>query len=332
MTTRLARVLIAGVAASLAGGAIVFAATSGGGNPAPRAGAGWVALEPSPLQRSEVGAARIRDRIYVVGGFLRNGGTTGRMVAYDISAGRWLKRRPLPRGVNHPGVAALRGKLYVLGGQRGRSPQRRVRDFWRYAPKRNRWKRLPAPPAPRGALALVGHGRKLYAVGGYSNSNQQLRSLLVYDIRRKRWRKRAPMPTGRNHLAAVWAAGEVWAIGGRRPGGQNLAVVERYDPATNTWQPGPPLNVPRSGIAATRVPGSIVVFGGEELAEGDSTIPEVERLDLSDVDAGWSFLDDMVTPRHGLGGAAHKGVVYALEGGPQTALTYSNANEALAVP
>src|SRR5690606_26429199 len=106
--------------------------------PEPRRSAGWIALKPSPLQRSEVGAARIGNRIYVVGGFRSTGGTGGELVSYNIAQNRWRKHRPLPRGVNHPGVASLRGKLYVLGGQLGPAPQRKVSAFWRYAPKRNR--------------------------------------------------------------------------------------------------------------------------------------------------------------------------------------------------
>ena len=40
----------------------------------------------------------------------------------------------------------------------------------------------------------------------------------------------------------------------------------------------------------------------------------------------------MVTPRHGLGGAARGGRVYALEGGPQPGLAYSRALEYLDLP
>jgi hypothetical protein len=39
-----------------------------------------------------------------------------------------------------------------------------------------------------------------------------------------------------------------------------------------------------------------------------------------------------VTPRHGLGVAARGRTVFALEGGPQPALTFTNVVEALGVP
>jgi hypothetical protein len=40
----------------------------------------------------------------------------------------------------------------------------------------------------------------------------------------------------------------------------------------------------------------------------------------------------MRTPRHGLGGVARQGRIYALEGGPQPGLTVSAANEFLDLP
>ena len=40
----------------------------------------------------------------------------------------------------------------------------------------------------------------------------------------------------------------------------------------------------------------------------------------------------MITPRHGLGGVARGGRVYALEGGPQPGLAYSRAIEYLDLP
>lgn len=326
----MARAGLAAAVGALAVGAIVFAATRERGSGSARGAGNWVSLKDSPYDRSEVGAARIGDRIYVVGGFKPGGGTSGSMAAYDISRDDWRKLAPLPKGVNHPGVASLRGKLYVLGGQvGGQAPQDRTDRFWRYSPAADAWARLPDAPTKRGALGLVAHGHEIFAIGGYRTGDETLQKLEVYDLKTKRWRSRKPMPTGRNHLAAVWAAGELWAFGGRRPDGTNLDVVESYDPGSNTWHARPGLEVPRSGIAAVRALGSIVVFGGEELGEGDLTIEEVERLKLDDIAGGWELIDEMTTPRHGLGGATKDGIVYALNGGPQPALFTSRTNEAL---
>jgi hypothetical protein len=53
---------------------------------------------------------------------------------------------------------------------------------------------------------------------------------------------------------------------------------------------------------------------------------------LSGAKGDWQPLPDMVTPRHGVGGAAKGDRVYALEGGPQPGLAYSSALEYLDLP
>jgi hypothetical protein len=309
--------------------AVVFAADRAG-DEAPRATDSWGALAPSPLARTEVGAARIGDRIYVVGGFISSGGSTGALAAYDISEDRWVRRRDLPIAVNHAGVTALDGRLYVLGGDLGAGGK--SARLYRYSPENDRWRRLPDAPTARSALAFVGIGDKLYAAGGASASDDTLRTLEIYDLERRRWTKGPKMPTGRNHVGATYFKRGLVVTGGRPgPVHGGLATVEYYQPQTRAWKQWPPLEVARSGHAAVaigRAPlgGRVVVFGGEEL-DGGTTIEEVEVFSPSV--GGWSRLPDMVTPRHGVGGAA-KGVrVYALEGGPRPGLAFSSALEYL---
>lgn len=332
MTAMVIRTALVAVVVVVATGGAVLAASGEPDDDASQRGAGtWDStLEQSPFQRSEVGAARIGDRIYVVGGYLASGRTVRRMAAYDISEDAWRKLPGLPRPANHPGVTALRGKLYVLGGQRG-AANHSSDDLWRYSPASRRWKRLPDAPTARAAMGFAAGAGKLYAAGGQATGNFELRRLEVYDVSRRRWRRRTPMPTGRNHLTAVFARGALWAIGGRRPGG-NLATVERYRPAAGRWKSGPALNVERGGLAAAVARRSIVVFGGEDLGAGGTTIAEVERLPLADRDGPWQLIEPMPTPRHGLGGAAKGGFVYALEGGTEPGLSVSNLLERLDLP
>jgi N-acetylneuraminic acid mutarotase len=317
------------VAAGVAAASVAIVVANGDPDTSPRRGGGtWDStLAQSPFERSEVGAARIGDRIYVVGGFLGDGRTTGRMAAYDISDDEWTRRKPLPKAVNHPGVAALGGRLYVFGGQRGLD-KRRSDALFRYSPATNLWKRLPDAPTARAAMGFVAHAGKLYAVGGQTRSNFEVRRLEVYDIEKRRWRHRTPMKKGRNHLTAVWARGSLWAIGGRGEG-KNFATVERWDPSTDAWRRMAPLSVPRGGIASVVAARSIVVFGGEDLSPGGSTIAEVERLPFSDLNGPWQSLEPMPAPRHGLGGAARGDLVFALEGGLQPGLHVSNLVERL---
>jgi serine/threonine-protein kinase PknK len=236
----------------------------------------------------------------------------------------------LPIAVNHAAVTALGGRLYVLGGDLGGGGK--SARLYRYSPETDRWRRLPDAPTARSALALVGIGDKLYAAGGASATDDTLRTLEIYDLERRRWTRGPKMPTGRNHVGATYFKRGLVVTGGRPgPVHGGLTTVEYYQPRTRSWERWPPLGVARSGHAAVaigRAPlgGRVVVFGGEEL-DGGTTIEEVEIL--SPRVGGWSRLPDMVTPRHGVGGAAKGLRVYALEGGPQPGLAYSSALEYL---
>ena len=295
------------------------------------AASGWSTLSPSPLERTEVGAGRIGDRIYVVGGFVASGESTGRMTRYDVSSAGWSEVERLPIEVNHPGVAAHRGHLYLLGGIRDQGgPSNRL---YRYDPVRDDWKRLPDAPTPRGALGLVGIGGRLYAAGGVTESTGEFRGLEIFDLDRRRWSEGPPMPTGRNHVGATVFKRGILVTGGRTDAGTNLDVVERYyrggDPGRKRWSRMPSLHVPRSGHAAATVDSRPVVLGGEQLSEGSETIAEVEVFDARARD--WLPLPPMPTSRHGLGGVAFGGRIFAAEGGPQPGYSFSNDLEALTI-
>ena len=329
MTRLGVRITLAAAVGLAAVTAVVYAATRDRDEaPARLSTDSWAALEPSPLERTEVGAARVGDGIYVVGGFISSGGTTDRMVRYEISDDRWSEVAPLPIAVNHPGITAHDGFVYLLGGQGpiGTSPR-----LYRYAPRRDRWTRLADAPTARAALALGGIGHRLYAAGGVSNTDATVQRLEIYNLRTDRWTAGPKMPTGRNHVGGAAYRGELLVTGGRPgPVHGGMTTVERYDPVKRRWSAMPDLGTARSGHATVNAGGRLVVFGGEELDTGGTTIEQVELFDAA---AGeWTPLPDMVTPRHGVGGAAKGGRVYALEGGPQPGLAYSPALEYLDLP
>ena len=116
------RLALGALVAAAAAAAIVLLPNgepANGGPTASEAAKAWTRLASSPLARTEVGAARIGNFIYVVGGFEPPSGETGRKVArYDIGAGTWQQLAEMPIAVNHPAVAALAGRLYVHGGYR----------------------------------------------------------------------------------------------------------------------------------------------------------------------------------------------------------------------
>ena len=82
----------------------------------------------------------------------------------------------------------------------------------------------------------------------------------------------------------------------------------------------------RGGTGAAALLGVVVSVGGEE---PDGTIAEVLAYRVAA--RRWIRLDDLPTPRHGIGVAAVGGRVFVIGGGPEPGLTVSAANEALRI-
>jgi hypothetical protein len=279
--------------------------------------AAWRAATPLPLARTEVTAARLGGEIVVVGGYLADGTSTGRVDAYSPRTRRWRRLSDLPVQVNHAMAASASGRLYVVGGY---GAERRAFVFFG-----GRWRALPKLPAPRAAAGAAIVGRKLYVVGGVVAPGRLAPRMLILDLSNRRW-SFAPGPSPREHLA-VTAAGEIlFALAGRSSG-TNFTTFESFSPKHRIWRRLPAVPYPRGGTGATVVGRRVVSVGGEEAA---GTIPSVYAYDIRG--RRWARLPDMRTPRHGLGVVAFGSSVYAIAGGPQPGLHVSAANEFLTLP
>jgi N-acetylneuraminic acid mutarotase len=303
-----------------------------------RPGAGtWTVLAPAPTKRTEVAAAASGGKIYVLGGFEEPslGNLTALTISdnveeYDPVADHWTTKAPLPAGLHHAGAAALDGRLYVVGGYSKSvfSVWHPVASLYIYNPVTDTWIEGAPMPTPRGALAVVESGGKLFAIGGYDGSANSA-AVEMYDPVSNRWSRMAPLPTPRDHLAAATAGSRVYAIGGRLNGdySRNLGVTEVYDPGSDRWTRVADLPTPRSGIAAGVIRGVIYVTGGEAPAEtfrtNEAYSPETGH---------WVTMAPLPTGRHGLGTAVVTDRLYVLGGGPTPGGSYSNVNEAFAPP
>jgi len=290
-----------------------------------------------PTKRTEVAAAALDGKIYVVGGFekpslgnVMNFAITRSVEVYDPTTDRWTSKAPLPVGLHHVGIGVVSGRLYIIGGyaKSGFSVWNPVATVYAYDPAADSWTERAPMPTARGALSVTEHDGKLYAIGGFDRkaNNAQVE---VYDPAQNEWTTAASLPTPRDHLATVSVAGKIYAIGGRTNGdySQNLAVVEKYDPLTDRWKRVSDLPTARSGITAAVVEDRIYVFGGEGTV---GTFNENEAYD-PESDA-WQRMEPMPTARHGLGSAVVKGRIYVISGGPTPGGSFSDLNEVFTPP
>lgn len=285
-----------------------------------------------PTKRTEVAAATLDGKVYLVGGFekpslgnVMSFAITPSVEVYDPSTDRWMSKAPLPVGLHHVGIGVGGGKLYVIGGYRksGLTVWNPVATVYAYDPATDSWTERASMPTARGALSVTEHEGKLYAIGGYDRkaNNAQVE---VYDPVRNEWKTVAALPTPRDHLATATVAGKIYAIGGRLDGdySQNLATVETYDPSIDRWTRVSELPTARSGITAAVVDGKIYVLGGEGAV---GTFQENEAYDP--VRETWQRMAPMPTARHGLGSAVVQGQIYVISGGPTPGGSFSDLNE-----
>jgi hypothetical protein len=296
---------------------------------------GWSKLPASPLSRSEVGGARVGDQIYVAGGFIAGAGeTTDQVARYDISEGTWELAPPMPIAVNHPAVASFGGQIYVHGGyasDAGLSGE--IDSLQRFDPATGQWTELAPSGFPRAAHVLIPARGTLWAIGGAHDGGKPLGLVQVYDPASGTWSAGPQMPTAREHIAAAALGPQIYVLGGR-VGSGNLAAAERLDTRKGRWKKISKLRTPRSGFGAAAVGRSVVAIGGEELRAGGTTIAPVEVYDTRSKGKRkrWRKLPRMITPRHGLAVVAAGRRIFALEGGPEPALTFSPVNEMLLLP
>src|SRR5690349_25127086 len=83
----------------------------------------WRTAAPAPMKRTEVAAAAVGGKIYVVGGFeepalgnVLNFAITTAMEEYDPATDKWTTKAPMPVGLHHVGIGVAGGRLYVVGG------------------------------------------------------------------------------------------------------------------------------------------------------------------------------------------------------------------------
>lgn len=292
----------------------------------------WQQARPALTPRTEVTAAVLDDRIYVIGGFspLRFGNllrlsVSNAVEVYDPGKDRWYLVAPLPKPLHHAVAVVANQRLFVLGGFAPSltSVWNPVNSVFEYLPSENRWRERRPMLTARGALAAAVLDGKIFAIGGY-DGRRSLPVVEVYDLATDTWQSGAALATPRDHLAAVTVDNKIYAIGGRLDLDykRNLAVVEEYDPSAGRWREVAPMLTARSGIAAAVLDGMVVVVGGESDAgtfvENEAYWPKTGT---------WVTLPPLPTPRHGLAAAVVRGRLYALCGGTRPGGSYSQINE-----
>ncbi|MCX5660276.1 MAG: hypothetical protein NTW19_11220 [Planctomycetota bacterium] len=165
---------------------------------------------PAPL--SELVAATVGDRIYIVGG-VGDGVSASNKVAsrgvMSIGAGEkaWRREPDAPGPVSQSSGCAVGGRLYIAAGARiGGS------GLYVFDPEAKAWWLNTMPgPAPAAAIAMAFDG-KVWLIGGWGGDEP--RGTAIYDPATRTWSRGPLLPTPLSWGAAGSIGGHLLVVGG----------------------------------------------------------------------------------------------------------------------
>jgi len=313
----------------------------------------WTQMAPLPQGANEVVGAAVDGLLYVYGGermqtraVIRGMNLRtqplGVFWAYDPKTDAWTRLKPNPVPVHHAAAAAIGNKFYLFGGFRlpdtgniGWYPENRA---WVYDTKMQHWSELPPMPTPRGAMAAVAVGNKIYVVGGAKIPSgtelpdglrpdgpiEILSTMEMFDTDTNTWTALKPMTLPRNHHDIAYLNGKLYVLGGNVgscfPGGwaSNVPMNEVYDIAGDTWSTSAPMPTARSGIGAAVIDGKIYVIGGEGWVDESSGAMHTGVVHTNEAydpkSDRWLEETPMPIARHGFAKGVIDGKLYAVSG------------------
>ena len=250
----------------------------------------WDSAPDIPVGCYLCSAVTVRDRLYVIGGFVGlDFQTKADVFEFDPKMQEWTRKASLPTPRAAFGVGAWNENIFVVGGV------------------------VPDRLAKEGSTVVLESGPFTFSTGLAVTGE-----ILSYDPLVDQWEVKASAPTKRHSLAVGVIRGLVYVAGGREQiFAKNFNTLEIYDPKTNTWSQGPSMITGLGTVGGTVVNNLFVVAGGEE---GESRVfDEVEAFDPKQ--KKWISLPKLSVARHGLAIVAIENKIYAIGGSTEAQLS-----------
>jgi N-acetylneuraminic acid mutarotase len=171
------------------------------------------------------------------------------------------------------------------------------------------WTQKTDMPTARFGLSASVVNDRIYAIGGATGPQQDLRIVEEYDPATDSWTKKTDMPNTRCWHSTSVINGKIYVIGGYAAGVIS-GMVEEYDPATETWTRKADMPTPRWLLSTSVVNGKIYAIGGAN-DSGDPFSTVEEYNPLTDT---WTRKANMPTRRFALSTSVVNGKIYVIGG------------------
>ncbi len=221
-------------------------------------------VPPSPVTRTEAGAAYVDGKIYLIGG------SEGFRVvdAFDPASLTWTQgNAPIPVFLSGANMAALGGKLVVVNGG---SSQGLNNGVYAYDPVGGSWtKPTVTNPLPRtGGVQGVHDGRLILADGADASTSRG--EAQRFDPVANTFSALATDTVATNLPFGDVVNGKLYVFGGYDSVSKaDVATGRALDIASNTWSAKASLPSPMENAAAVAYNGKLYVFGGYDGSADD---------------------------------------------------------------
>ena len=240
-----------------------------------------------------------------------------------------LKQQELPKlsqAVQEIYPTLYQGKIWVAGGISSLLPLSQGQmtnqvQYW--SPSMKQWQKSIALPVGRHHTYLQAVGEKLFAFGGFINTDQgqwkNTADVLLLNTKNGRWEKVAQMPAPLSETVAAVINGKIHLAGGRSPKGNENSQWQHstdvnwhwvFDPITYQFTQAAPLPSARNSAATVQFNDRWIVLGGRTV--GGANLAEVlEYLPTQDI---WVTLPSMPEGRAGHAAAIVKDKIQVFGG------------------
>jgi N-acetylneuraminic acid mutarotase len=236
---------------------------------------------PLPTGGNHLGAVTLNNKIYVIGGFTKEGhkGATTNLYEYDPATDSWRTLAPLPVPRGSISAVVLDSKIHAFGG-RNDTEMTALHDV--YDPATNSWSAAPPMSKGRDHMAAFAYGGKIHVIGGRFGATADKTGLHeIYDPASKSWSVGPPMPTPRSGGTGIVFNDLLIVIGGEgAEGGGTFNQVEGYDPKSGKWVTLAPMPTGRHAFGLDAVGSTMYLFAGARGPGGREETSEVLAFTL----------------------------------------------------
>ena len=214
---------------------------------------------------------------------------------YTLSAKEPLAPK-LPEAIQEIYPTVMNQQIWVAGGISTELPASTGKmtakvHYW--SPKYASWQSAPSLPEGRHHTYLIAVENRLFAFGGFVNSQGQWtnsRDVLMLDKGAKAWQKVASLPFALSETVGAVLNGKVHLAGGRSPHSEQNGQWQHsldvsthlvFDPNSFTFKEAAPLPSARNSAASAQVNGRWFVLGGRTVG-GEPITDMLEYLPETD--------------------------------------------------